>query len=86
MQLAAEGGNGPAQLALGTMYRTHLGVPTDNVKAYVWLNVAAAQGVPGAVTARDAALQHLSPTELQEAQAEARRLSALYTPKTTPAQ
>ena len=87
MQLAAEGSNGSAQLALGMMYRTGLGIPIDNIKAYVWLNVAAAQGVPGATAARDTVLPRLSPTELQEAQAEARRLSALYIPKpTTPTQ
>ena len=63
------------------MYRTGLGIPIDNVKAYVWLNVAAAQGVPGATAARDARAAAPSATELQEAQAEARRLSALYIPK-----
>jgi len=81
MQLASEGGNGPAQLALGSMYRTGVGVPIDNVKAYVWLNMAAAQGVPGAAATRDNVLPRLTATELQEAQAEARRLSELYTPK-----
>jgi hypothetical protein len=86
MQLAAEGSNGPAQLALGIMYRTGLGIPIDNVKAYVWLNVAAAQGVPGAAGARDTVLPRLTATELQEAQAEAKRLSALYLPKATPSQ
>ena len=58
-----------------------LGIPIDNVKAYVWLNVAAAQDVPGAASARDSVLPRLTPAELQEAQAEARRLSALYIPK-----
>ena len=81
MQLASEAGNGQAQLALGLMYRTGLGIPVDNVKAYVWLNVAAAQGVPGATGARDVVLPRLSPAELQEAQAEARRLGAIYVPK-----
>ena len=86
MQLAAEGGNGPAQLALGGMYRTGLGMPADNIKAYVWLNVAAAQGVVGAASARDAVLSFLTPAELQEAQAEARRYSALYIRKSNPTQ
>jgi hypothetical protein len=86
MQLAAEGSNGSAQLALGIMYRTGVGIPIDNVKAYVWLNVAAAQGVPGAAGARDAVLPRLTAAELQDAQAEARRLSALYIPKATPPQ
>ena len=81
MQVAAEAGNGQAQLALGLMYRTGLGIPIDYGKAYVWLNVAAAQGIPGAIGARDMVLPRLSPAELQEAQAEARRLSAIYLPK-----
>jgi uncharacterized protein len=84
IQLAAEGGNGPAQLALGIMYRTGLGIPIDNIKAYVWLNVAAAQAVPGATAARDTVLPRLSPTELQEAQAQSRRLSANQTPNGSP--
>jgi len=85
MRLAAEGGNGAAQLALGNMYRTGLGMPADNIKAYVWLNVAAAQGVGGAASARDAVLPLLTPAELQEAQAEARRFSTLYIPHANPA-
>ena len=85
IQLAADNGNGQAQLALGLMYRTGLGIPIDNVKAYVWLNVAAAQGVPGAIGARDMVLPRLSPTELQEAQAKARKMGELYLPKAPPA-
>jgi hypothetical protein len=57
----------------------------DIVKAYVWLNVAAAQGVGGAASARDAVLPLLTATELQEAQAEARRFSTLYIPHANPA-
>jgi len=86
VQLAAEGGSGQAQLALGLMYRTGMGVPADNLNAYVWLNVAAAQGVPGAAPARDTVLSRLSPAELLEAQAEARRRNAIYLPQPAPAQ
>jgi hypothetical protein len=63
------------------MYRTGLGIPIDNIKAYIWLNVAAAQGVPGAAGTRDTVLPRLTANELQDAQAEARRMSALYNPK-----
>jgi TPR repeat protein len=45
------------------MYRSGIGVPVDNLKAYVWLNVAAAQGVPGAAPVRDAVLSRLSAAE-----------------------
>jgi len=84
LQRAAEGGDGRAQYALGLMFRNGMGVQADSVKAYVWLNVAAAQGVPGAPSARDSVLGQLSPAELQEAQAEARRMSEIYIPKATP--
>ena len=84
IQLAAEAGNGQAQLALGLMYRAGLGMPVDNLKAYMWLNVAAAQGIPGAVSARDMVLPRLSPADLQEAQAAARKLSTVKHPKASP--
>ena len=71
---AAESGYGPAQFALGVMYRAGTGVPADNVKAYTWLNLAAARGVYDAAVVRDAVLGRLSPSEVIEAQAEARRL------------
>ena len=86
IQRAAEGGIGDAQFELGIMYRMGRGVLLDNLKAYAWLNVAAAQGVPGAASARDAVLTRLSAAELLEAQAEARRMSALYIPKPVPGQ
>jgi TPR repeat protein len=75
LQRAAQSGNGLAQLELGLMYRAGSGIATSNVKAYIWLNLAAAQGIAGADIARDAVLRALSPAEVHEAQAEARRLS-----------
>jgi uncharacterized protein len=85
LQRAAERGNAKAQFALGLMYRAGTGIPIDSVRAYVWFNVAAAQGVPGAAAARDSVLGRLSPAELLEAQAEARRMSGIYIPKAAPA-
>ena len=82
IQRAAEGGIGDAQFELGIMYRMGRGVSADNLKAYAWFNVAAAQAVPGAAAARDAVLARLAPAELLEAQAEARRMSEIYIPKT----
>jgi len=75
LELAAMNGHAPAQYALGQMYRLGRGVPADNAKAYVWFNLAAAQDVAGAVVQRDAALRALTPAQILEAQAEARRLS-----------
>jgi len=75
LQTAAEGGHGPAQFELGMVYRTGTGVPANNGKAYTWLNLAAAQGIAGAASARDGVLKLLSPADITEAQAVARRLS-----------
>ena len=75
LQLAAASGNGDAQYALGQMHRAGMGVPADNVKAYMWFNLATAQDVAGASAQRDSVLRVLSPDEVLEAQAEARRLS-----------
>jgi len=42
---AAEQGNGRAQFNLGLMYFSGEGVPVDYVAAYMWWNLAAAQGL-----------------------------------------
>lgn len=75
LQMAAESAHGPAQFELGMVYRTGTGLPPNNGKAYTWLNLAAAQGIAGAAPARDAVLKLLSPADIIEAQAVARRLS-----------
>ena len=41
---AAEHGHGGAQTFLGFMYEQGWGVPEDDVRAYAWFNIAAAQG------------------------------------------
>jgi uncharacterized protein len=76
LQRSAASGNGYAQFELGRMYRSGTGLEVDNVKAYIWLNLAAAQGIAGADIARDSVLRQLTPAEIGEAQAEARRLAA----------
>ena len=74
---AAEGGNAQAgQMTLGSMYRSGTGIQPDRVKAYMWLNLAAKNGDKSAPSMRDAALALLSPSEVQEAQAQARLLDA----------
>lgn len=83
LQLAAEHGNADAQYALGQMYHAGMGVPTDNATAYMWFNLAAAQEVAGAAALRDVVIRKLSPAEVLEAQAGARRLS--HAPSTQPA-
>lgn len=75
LELAAMSGNPEAQYGLGQMYHSGMGVPADNAKAYMWFNLAAARDVPGASVQRDALLRSLTPAQVLEAQAEARRLS-----------
>jgi hypothetical protein len=75
LMVAASAGHADAQYALGQMYRTGVGVPPDNIKAYVWFNLAAAQDVAGATVQRDVLLRALTPEQVIQAQAEARRLS-----------
>jgi hypothetical protein len=77
LRRAAERGNGLAQLELGRLYRSGVGVEADYVKAYVWLNLAAAQKVSGADIARDAVAALLTPPEIREAQAESLRISKM---------
>jgi len=79
LQLAAERGNADAQYGLAQMYRMGMGVPADNAKAYMWFNLAAAQELPGAAVQRDVVLRSLSPAQVLEAQADARRLNAAGT-------
>jgi len=75
LHMAAESGHGPAQFELRMVYRAGTGVPAPNGKAYTWLHHGAAQWVAGAAPARDAVLKLLSPADIIEAQAVARRLS-----------
>ncbi len=43
-RLAAEQGDAEAQGNLGVMYGNGTGVPKDNLLAYMWLNIAGANG------------------------------------------
>ena len=71
---AAEQGLALAQASLGVMYAIGRGVPQDDVQAYAWLNVAAAQGDTPASKARDVVAQRMTP----EARARAQRLAQQY--------
>ena len=46
---AAEQGHALGQLNLGKMYVNGRGVPKDNVLAYMWANIAGANGQDGGV-------------------------------------
>ena len=69
--LAAQG-NAAAQALLGMMYEEGQGVPQDDVQAYVWLSLAAAQGNERAGKFRDLLDEMLTPAQLADAQRLAR--------------
>jgi TPR repeat protein len=53
---------------LGLLYIQGLGVPEDYVLGYMWINLAAASGLAGAVSVRDALAQRMTPEQTNEAQ------------------
>ena len=65
-------GDAWAQHNLGVLYDNGRGVPQDYVKAYMWLDLAAAQltsnGKKLAVDNRDDAARHMTPARVTEAQ------------------
>jgi TPR repeat protein len=50
------------------MYASGLGVPVDNVQAYLWHDRAAAQGVQNAAEKRDLIAKLLTRAEIAKAQ------------------
>jgi TPR repeat protein len=63
---AAEQGQAEAQLILGSLFFFGEGVPQNYVTAYAWCDIAQTNGQSDAQECRDAALEHLSPTEMQQ--------------------
>ena len=70
-------GHAPAQLALSSAYYDGEGVPKDLVIAYMWANLAAAQGNFGAKATREALKKEMTPAQIAEGQ----RLSREWRPK-----
>jgi len=64
----AEQGDASAQYNLGVFYDNGLGVPQDKVRAYMWLNLSAAQGREGAAAFRDLIARRMTPAQIEEAQ------------------
>ena len=65
---AAERGDAKAQMRLGGAYAKGKWVPQDLVKAYAWLNLAAAQGSKLAVAVRDKLRPKMTAKQVAEAQ------------------
>jgi hypothetical protein len=64
-----------AQFALGMMYLNGDGVPRDEVHAYKWLNLAAADGDVQVKTTIDLAATRMMPDQIAEAQKLAREFN-----------
>jgi TPR repeat protein len=69
---AAEDGDRHGQFGLGRLYADGNGVPQDYVLAHMWLNLAAAQGLEDAKSARDRIVFKMTPEQTAEAQRLAR--------------
>src|SRR5579871_2086172 len=76
----AERGDAEAEYNLGFMYAVGQGVMQDFVRAYLWLNLAAAQGYTDAMSYRDRVAATMTPGQIAEAQ----RLAREWKPKTSP--
>ena len=64
----AEHGNFSAQLYLGLMYYHGEGVPEDRVLAYMWWNLAAANGYEDASTNKGIIAKSMTSSQIAEAQ------------------
>jgi hypothetical protein len=62
----AEQGQAEAQLLLGTLFFFGQGVPQSYVFAFAWCDIAETNGQSDASECRDAALEHMSPTEMAQ--------------------
>lgn len=81
-------GHANAQYTLGELYRYGTGTAVDKARAYLWFNLAAAQGIDVAIKARDSLVWQLKPEQVAAMQEEARRMSraALHPAPSTLAQ
>ena len=68
LRARAEQGEVSAQVNLGDSYATGEGVPQDDVLAYMWYNLAAAQGTRGAGRDMDDLEERLTREQIAEAQ------------------
>ena len=79
-RLAAAQGDADAQYNLGFMYASGQGVPQDFVRSHMWYNLAAAslsgEDQKNASTQRDNVAAKMTPAQIAEAQAMARKCQA----------
>ena len=77
---AAEKGIVRAQEKLGLMYADGSGVPKDNVQAYAWWNIAAAQNNEVAKNNLNVITKKMTPAAISEAQQLSREYWGKYGP------
>ncbi|MCF3099851.1 sel1 repeat family protein, partial [Aeromonas australiensis] len=65
---AAQQGDRMAQYRMGTLREEGLGAPRNRVHAYAWLSLAATEGMPEAVQARDELEEAMTKQEVKQAQ------------------
>lgn len=65
---AAAKGEAWAQFNLAGMYYQGKGVPEDNVMAYMWINLAAAQGAEDAKKNKGIVQESMTPVDISKAQ------------------
>jgi len=75
LKLASNQGSDDAQLNLGNLYATGIGVDRDVVRAYAWYLLSAYNGNMAGQSSRDALAHELDPDDLDQAQTLARELS-----------
>jgi TPR repeat protein len=63
---AAERGQAEAQLLLGTLFFFGAGVPQSYPIAFAWCEIAQSSGSADAIGCRDAALEHMSNSEMTQ--------------------
>ena len=74
----AQTGDASAQFNLGLMYASGKGVPEDDVEAYAWLNIAAAQGDAHAEAFKADISQRMSQSQIAGAQKRSREYWTRY--------
>ncbi|WP_265432968.1 tetratricopeptide repeat protein [Aeromonas salmonicida] len=67
-RLAAQQGDRMAQYRMGTLREKGLGAPRNRIHAYAWLSLAATEGMPEAVLARDELEAAMTQPEVKQAQ------------------
>ncbi|MEE9139789.1 MAG: peptidoglycan-binding protein [Alphaproteobacteria bacterium] len=78
-RVLADEGDADSQYMVGYLYGVGRGTPQSYVDAHKWFNLAASQGRPGAVKARDDVARLMTTDQIAEAQAEARAWRSITT-------